>query len=184
MTDADLVRQTLAGRNQAYAELIHRWAGRVSALCHARVGCAAAADDLAQDALVQGFAQLKALADPHKFGPWLCRIAMNHCTNYHKAKERTVVPFSTLEANGTGADRPSWEPADHGPADVPDDLDRLRREVSALPEIYRDVVQLFYHEKMSYRDLAELLGVSAATVNARLTKARSLLRERMSQCRP
>ncbi len=184
MTDADLVRQTLAGRNQAYAELIQRWAGRVVALCHARVGCAAAADDLAQDALVQGFAQLKSLTDPHKFGPWLCRIAMNHCTNYHNAKERTVVPFSTLDANGTGEDRASWEPADPGGADVPDDLDRLRREVAALPEIYRDVLRLFYHENLSYRDLAELLGVSPATVNARLTKARSMLRERMSQCRP
>lgn len=184
MTDAELVRQTLAGRNQAYAELIHRWAGRVSALCHARVGCAAAADDLAQDALVQGFAQLKSLTDPHKFGPWLCRIAMNHCTNHHKAKERTVVPFSMLDANGTGTDRGPWEPAEAPPEETPDELDRLRREVAALPEIYRDVVRLFYHEKLSYRALAELLGVSAATVNARLTKARSMLRERMSQCRP
>src|SRR5262245_35139034 len=184
MTDADLVRQTLAGRNQAYAELIHRWAGRVSALCHARVGCASAADDLAQDALVQGFSQLKSLADPHKFGPWLCRIAMNNCTNYQKAKERTVVPFSTLQANGTGEDRQRWEPAGPSLDEAPDELDRLRREVAALPEIYRDVVQLFYHERMSYRDLGELLGISAATVNARLTKARSMLRERMSQCRP
>ena len=184
MTDADLVRQTLAGRNQAYAELVHRWAGRISALCHARVGCAAAADDLAQDALVQGFSQLTSLADPHKFGPWLCRIAMNQCTHYAKAKERSVVTLSTVAA-GPANDGPHWEPADHRTDDPAGaDLEQLRRAVAALPDVYREVVQLFYHDNMSYRDLAELLGVSVPTVNMRLTKARCMLRERMSQGRP
>jgi RNA polymerase sigma factor (sigma-70 family) len=50
-----------------------------------------------------------------------------------------------------------------------------------LPEEYREVVMLYYYEDVTYRDLAQLLGVSAATINARLTKARGLLRERLSK---
>ena len=40
---------------------------------------------------------------------------------------------------------------------------------------------LYYYQSAgsTYRELAELLGVSSATVNARLTKARQMLRERM-----
>ena len=41
---------------------------------------------------------------------------------------------------------------------------------------------LFYYSEMSYREIAGVLGVSSATVNARLTKARSLLRARLSAC--
>jgi RNA polymerase sigma factor (sigma-70 family) len=39
---------------------------------------------------------------------------------------------------------------------------------------------LYYYDDLSYRELGELLGVSAATVNARLTKARTILRERLN----
>ena len=42
MSDAELVRQTLTGRTEAYEELVRRWAGRVTSLCHAKVGCASA----------------------------------------------------------------------------------------------------------------------------------------------
>jgi DNA-directed RNA polymerase specialized sigma24 family protein len=39
---------------------------------------------------------------------------------------------------------------------------------------------LYYYDDVTYQDIAALLGVSAATVNARLTKARNLLRRRLS----
>ena len=50
-------------------------------------------------------------------------------------------------------------------------------EVEALPEALRQAVMLYYYDDVSYRELGELLGVSAATINARLTKARNLLRQ-------
>ena len=52
--------------------------------------------------------------------------------------------------------------------------------VEALPEDYREVILLYYYEDVTYRDLAQALGVSPATINARLTKARAMLRERLS----
>src|SRR5258707_2200598 len=96
MSDEELVRQTLAGRTEAYAELVRRWAGRITALCHARVGRADAADDLAQEALLRGFRALNSLAEPEKFGPWLCGIAQRASLDWLKSKERTQVAFSAL----------------------------------------------------------------------------------------
>lgn len=182
MTDAVLVQQTLQGNSEAYAELVRRWAGRVTALCHAKVGCTAAAEDLAQDVLLRGYRMLKSLTNPEKFGPWLCRIAVNACLNWHKARERDMVPFSNL---GPDQNPEAYLAADSGwePSDREEELQRLRAEVAALPEPYRQVLILYYHQDSTYRDLAEMLGVSPATINARLTKARTLLRERLNQCR-
>ena len=179
MTDGELVSQTLAGRTQAYEELVRRWAGRITALCHAHTRCAAAADDLAQEALLRGYRSLASLEAPDRFGAWLCRIAQRTCLNWLKAKERTDIAFSAL---GTGQD-----PEDvlyrrnhrEEPADRDEDLARLRAEVAALPAVYREVLVLYYHEKTTYRDIAQLLDVSPATVNARLTRARAMLRERL-----
>ena len=96
MTDGELVRQALTGHVQAYEELVRRWAGRITALCHARVGCAAAADDLAQETLLRGYRSLDTLTDTDKFGPWLCQIANRTCLNWFKAQKRSPVAFSTL----------------------------------------------------------------------------------------
>jgi len=181
MTDADLVQQTLAGRTEAYAELVRRWAGRVTALCHARVGCSAA-DDLAQDALLRGFRTLASLSHPEKFGAWLCRIAQHACANWLKAKQRSQIPFSALPYERK-PDEVLVQPTDWPDSHRDEDLQRLREEVAHLPETYRQVLLLYYHEKITYRELAETLGVSVATINARLTKARALLRVRLSDCR-
>ena len=74
MTDGELVRRARAGDRSALTDLAHRWAGRVVARCHAAVRRPDAADDLAQETLLRGLRGLSSLADPEKFGPWLCGI--------------------------------------------------------------------------------------------------------------
>jgi len=183
MSDADLVRQVLAGRIEAYEELVRRWAGRITALCHAKLGCAATADDVAQETLLRGYRALASLSKPENFGAWLSTIARNNCINWLRAKVRTQVHFSAL----TPDQNPENLLADPAYLDGPeldreDEVRKLKAEVAALPEEYQEVIRLYYHENLTYRDLAQLLGVSAATINARLTKARGLLRERLSKC--
>jgi RNA polymerase sigma-70 factor (ECF subfamily) len=182
-SDADLVRQARAGRTAAYEELVRRWAGRITALCHSRVKRAHLADELAQETLLRGFRALGSLTDPERFGPWLCGIALRACLDWLKSKQNTQVPFSVLG--------PDYQPDDflhsrERSVESDHERDEERRqimaEVEALPEEYRTVVLLYYYQDLTYRDLAKLLGVSSATVNARLTKARSLLRTRLTHC--
>lgn len=182
MQDGELVQQALAGRREAYEELVRRWAGRITALCHAKVGCASSADDLAQDAFLRGYRALATLADPAKFGGWLCNIARNACLNWLKEKERTQVPFSILAKDNSPDEM--FRAASTPTLDRDEDIDRLKKEVAALPAEYRDVVTLYYHQDVTYRDLADMLDVSVATINARLTKARLMLRERLAPLEP
>jgi RNA polymerase sigma-70 factor (ECF subfamily) len=182
MSDGELVRQTLAGWTVGYEELVRRWAARVTALCHARTGRADAAEDLAQETLLRGFRALGTLTDPEKFGSWLCGIAVRTCLDWLKSKQRSQVNFSAL-----GPDRDMDALLSDGrpepDLDHKDECRRLLAEVEALPEECREVVMLYYYEDVTYRDLAEQLGVSTATVNARLTRARSLLRQRLGASR-
>jgi RNA polymerase sigma-70 factor (ECF subfamily) len=183
MSDGELVRQTLAGRTQAYEELVRRWAGRITALCHARTGCAAAAEDLAQEVLLRAYRALGTLDEPEKFGPWLCRIAQRTWLTWLRSRDRTHIAFSALSADQDPEEvlyRRNHR--DGSAADREEDMEKLRAEVAALPSVYREVLVLYYHQQMSYREVAQLLDVSTATINARLTKARTLLRERLQNC--
>jgi RNA polymerase sigma-70 factor (ECF subfamily) len=180
MSDADLVRLARAGRTEAYGELVRRWAGRVTALCHARVGKAHLADDLAQETLLRGFRALGSLTDPGRFGAWLCGIAVRTCLDWLKAKQNAQVPFSALAPDQNPDDYLQDPHPGESAVEREDERRRLLAEVEALPEDCRQVVMLYYYEDVTYRELADLLGVSPATVNARLTRARALLRARLA----
>jgi len=184
MSDGELVRQTLAGRTAAYGELVRRYSGRITALCHSKVRRADVAEDLAQEALLRGLRALATLADPNKFGTWLYGIALRACLDWLKAKERTTVPFSVLSPDGA-ADCcfPHFTTMEDPEVDRRDEQRRLMAEVAALPEEYREALMLYYYGDHTYRDIGNMLGVSAATINARLTKARTMLRERLSAAR-
>jgi RNA polymerase sigma-70 factor, ECF subfamily len=180
MTDAELVRKSLGGCRESYAEISRRWVPRIMAICHSRVRNSHVAEDLAQETLLRGYRALGTLSDHTKIGSWLMGIALRACLDWLKAKERTTIPFSGLRPEQSLDQLLAEEPVDiilHA-----DDRKRLISEVESLPEIYRQVVMLYYYEDLTYRDLANLLGVSSATINARLTRARSLLRERLTQC--
>jgi RNA polymerase sigma-70 factor (ECF subfamily) len=180
-TDAELVRQALAGRAEAYADLVRRWAGRITALCHAKVGRADVADDLAQETLLRGYRALRSLSAPDKFGAWLCGIALRASLDWLKTKQRTQIPFSVLGARQDADVFLSTAPAADERLENHDERVSLLAQVEALPESYRQVVMLYYYDDLTYRDLAALLGVSTATINARLTKARTLLRQRLER---
>jgi RNA polymerase sigma-70 factor (ECF subfamily) len=185
MTDCELVRQARQGVRAAGDELVRRWAARVLAFCHARVGDAHTAEDLAQEALLRGLRGLDTLADPEKFGSWLCGIAVRVCLDWRKAKQSTQVPFTVLE-HGEPFDAPDNGDERHGGlarVDRADELRRLMNEVEALPEKHREVLLLYYYQDVTYQDLAGMLEVSTATINARLTEARAMLRQRLTSAR-
>lgn len=181
MSDAELVRLTLAGRTEAYEELVRRWSIRVVAVCHARVGRVDVAEDLAQETLLRGFRALGSLANPERFGAWLQGIALRACLDWLKARERSVIPFSVL---GPDHDPDTFLPrrdeVTEPALDRAEERQHLLAEVEALPTEYRTVVMLYYYQDVTYHDLATALGVSKATINARLTRARALLRARLS----
>ena len=178
MSDGELVRQTLAGQTSAFDQLVHGWASRVLGVCHARVGRADVAEELAQEALVRGYRALPSLSEPDKFGSWLCGIATRVCLDWLKDKDRTMVTFNALGEDARPEDVADGR-ASTADMEAQEELEHLMAEVERLPEKHREVLMLYYYQDCTYQDLAKLLGCSAATINARLTQARQMLREKL-----
>ena len=169
-SDAALVAAVGNGRREAYEELIRRYAGAIAAACRSKLGPRGPVDDMVQETFLRGYRAIATLDEPDRVGSWLYGIAVRTCLDWLKDKERTEVSFDAVGERPARAE--------------PDDCDREARmlaEVHALPEIYREAILLFYYQKQSYQEMARMMGVSAAAVNARLTKARATLRERLAR---
>jgi RNA polymerase sigma-70 factor (ECF subfamily) len=151
----------------------------VLAVCHAKVRSSHTAEDLAQESLLRGLRALATLKEPAKFGPWLCGIASRVCLDWLKSSQARQVSLDAMfDGQADAWVAHAGQSPDETAAEA-DDHRRLLEEVARLPEPYREVILLYYYDDVTYHDVAAALGVSAATVNARLTKARSMLRERL-----
>jgi RNA polymerase sigma-70 factor (ECF subfamily) len=180
LSDSDLVRLAQGGELAAYEELVRRWSARVLAVCHAKVRSAHTAEELAQESLLRGMRALATLKDPAKFGPWLCSIASRVCLDWLKCGQARQVSLDAMSDEQADSWLPQTVDSPHEAAERADDHRRLLTEIATLPEPYREAIMLYYYDDVTYREIAALLEVSESTVNARLTKARAMLRERLS----
>lgn len=181
MTDAELVRHTCDGQTSAYEVLVRRWSARLVGYIRSKVRCPEVAEDLAQDSLLKGFRALHTLADPSKFGPWMLSIGHRSAVDWLKAKARGEVKFSDGDKGANGRPNDDWRSDIEQPdamLAISEQRTKLMAEIDSLPDPLREVVMMYYYDDVTYKELADMLGVSVATVNARLTKARNALRAR------
>jgi len=150
-----------------------RW---VAALLLAHMPREADLEDLLQDvamAMVKHAANLK---DPALVRPWLRTIAINTArTAGRRTKVRRRV-FPRL----AGADDRLPEPVSVRQDQSSSEEGRRALELAQrLPEEYREPLLLRAVRGMSYRQIADVLGLPITTVETRLTRARRMLRRQM-----
>jgi RNA polymerase sigma-70 factor (ECF subfamily) len=141
------------------------------------LGIAADLDDLVQETFVRAYRGLDRLLDAARFGAYVYSIARNLCADWLRARRPEVVSLERVDLEPgdprttTGALRDAERQEER--------LVALRAAVGHLPEALREAVLLFYFEQRSYADMADLLGVTEAAINQRLTRARQRLREHL-----
>lgn len=182
MTDAELVRRIRDGDAVAREVLVRRWSPRVLAVCRARIGHHHAAEDAAQETLLRGLTKLNELADPDKLGAWLRGIAVNVCADWQRGRSRDPVSRKAVSFEGVDQRFASQDRLDTQSNRLDQDERRtqLKAEIDALPAELREPLLLFYFDEIGYEEIARVLGISRATVNARLAKARQQLAKRLA----
>jgi RNA polymerase sigma factor (sigma-70 family) len=174
-TDADLVRESLAGAREPMGELLRRHWDTAVFLAARVLGSADLAADAAQEAAIAAMTELARLRSPERFGSWFCGIALNVSRRWRRQLR--------MEVAAEAADQTAIEPGPAEAAEAADLAARIRRAIERLPSGQRDAVWLFYLQGLSHREVAAELGVSVGAVKARLHQARAALAPRLTGMR-
>src|ERR1051326_8835678 len=81
MSEAELVRQTLAGDRDAFGQIVSRYQSLVCSLAYSATGSLGQSEDLAQETFIAAWKHLKHLRETSKLRSWLCGIARNRIYN-------------------------------------------------------------------------------------------------------
>ncbi len=150
----------------------------------ARVGEAAAADDVMQEVAISAVEKGHQLRDPASAAPWLYRLAVMAALQYRRRQGRRrklLDRYAERSRPEDGAAR-ELDPLDWLLADERKAM--IRKALSRLPQRDAEILLLKYTEDWSYRELAEHLGLTTSAVEARLHRARQKMRKALAAVDP
>ena len=169
----EALARVAAGDAGAFAALVEGHQERLLRLCERLLGDAEEARDAAQEVFLKAYRKAGEVRPQGQVYTWLYRIGVNHCLN--KLRRRKLVRFLRWQDPGD-ADVPGFDPPDTG-ADPVTALEARRRwqatrqAISRLPENQRAVLVLVRFEGLSYKQTAEVLGITEGAVESRLVRA-------------
>lgn len=179
--DQQLIQECLAGRSEAFGELVVRYQDRLFHTLLYVTGAADQAHDVAQDAFVHAFTKLSTFRGESAFYSWLFRIAMNTAVSRKRRDRRMSASLDAARENA------GHEPADIHPnsqpshaLEVSERQALVRAALAELSEEYRTVLVLKEMEDLRYEEIAEIVGCPIGTVRSRIHRARCELREKLA----
>jgi RNA polymerase sigma-70 factor (ECF subfamily) len=179
--EAQMITSILNGDVEQYHALIRPYEQTVYRVALSHMKNEADAEDVAQEAFLKAFRNLRDFRGTARFSTWLISITLNEARG--RLRHDKIVPMESLDV-GTGdgsyvspALLRDWREVPSQTLERQEVRQLLRTAIEGLSPIYRDVVLLRDIEELSMEEAASALQISIPSVKVRLHRARMMLQK-------
>lgn len=182
MDDRELITLYISGNEKAFEVLLMRHKDRIYRFVYMKVRDQVLAEDIFQDAFIKIIKTLKAGAynEEGKFLPWAMRIAHNLVIDHFRKanKVRLISESSSMKDDFNIFSTLKLDELNVQEKMVTEELESQMVElIDYLPESQRDILVMRIFKEMSFKDIAELEGISINTALGRMRYALINLRK-------
>jgi RNA polymerase sigma-70 factor, ECF subfamily len=178
-----LIERCRNGDTAAFNILVRRYERTVFNTAYRLCNSYDDAADIAQEAFVRAWNNLKNFRGEAQFSTWIHRIVTNVFLDDRKKKRarptRSLDEDMELDENSV---QRQYEDTSPGPEAIAEGDERqriLQRAIATLPEAQRTMIVLYHARGLAYEEIAEIMDLPMGTVKSRLNRARLALRERL-----
>lgn len=167
----------MAGDQDAVRAIWHAHRRWVAAILLAHKPREADLEDLLQEVAMTLVRQVQSLNDPAAVRPWLRTVAINAARTAgrkQRVRRRVMSPVG-----GDAAEQQEDISLDPARVDAREEGRRALRVARGLPPEYGEPLILRAVRGLSYKQIADILGVPVTTIETRLARARRMVREEM-----
>lgn len=171
-SDEQLIEEFLAGDEAAFETLLTKYLKPIFNFIYQLVKDRSVSDDLTQETFFKAWKNMKKYDPDRTFKTWLFAIAKN--TTFDYLKKKKTLPFSLF------LDEKGQNELDNLSDNIilPDEiLERsdlakmLTEKLKTLPLNYRLILDLYYKDEFSLREISEILDEPYNTVKSRYSRA-------------
>ncbi len=177
MNDRELLEQFLARQDEgsaqrAFTAIVSRHGPMVWSICRSIAPESHTAEDAFQATFLILVRSAGSIRRCETIGPWL-----------HGVARRVAVRAKTTVARRKRHEERGAEMKAISRPDIPrfDEIEALHQEIGRLPEKYRAAVILCHLEGCTHAEAARILKCPSGTVSVRVSRAKDLLRERLTR---
>lgn len=188
-SDEDLVARCQSGDFSAFEVLYTRYQRPILAYIYQITRDYESSACIAQDVFLRVFEHVGSFDLKRRFTTWFYTIARNAAIDHlHSRNRRAMVTFSDLDREESSNPEPVVASAHSHTEPIETALARqesnaaLSTALGALPQIYREIIELVIFQDRSYEDASAILGgVSPGTLRSRMFHALKRLRVSLEQ---
>jgi len=180
LTDEQLLAKYTAGDRHALDELFNRHREPAFRVAYRLLGQEADALDAVQEAFVKVILHLDGFERRSSFKTWLLRVVSNAALDLARKRSRR----GPLPENEDCGEVDSGLMVQDDPARGMENADlrkALDKALAEIPDVQRQTLILHVEGDLSYKEVAEVLGISIGTVMSRLFYARQRLKMALSE---
>lgn len=181
VSDKKLVSAYIKGNEGAFELLVERHKNRVFTTINLIVRDNYLAEDLLQETFIKAIKTIKSgrYNEEGKFLPWILRIAHNLAIDYFRRDKR--YPTMVLEDGSSVFNNLDFSEDSFESVQIQKDThDRLKQFIEELPLVQREVLVMRHYMNMSFKEIAEVSGVSINTALGRMRYALINLRKKIT----
>ncbi|SEN14103.1 RNA polymerase sigma-70 factor, ECF subfamily [Mucilaginibacter gossypiicola] len=179
LSDIELIEQTLAGNQFAYADLVKRHQRFVFTLAMRFAKGREDAEEIAQDCFVKAYRSLASFQGQSKFSTWLYSIVYTTAMTFLRKKR---VDTDSIDDEGTFVQVESHESAyDTNNVENKSRSYYLNQAIEQLLPDDATIITMFYKGEQSLEEIAQTMGIETNTVKVKLFRARQRLKEKLER---
>ena len=169
------VQAARRGDRSAFEALVRGVQRPVYGLCLRLLRTEAEAAEVAQEAFLRAYQNLHRYDSAKPFDLWVLAIARNLCLDLLRRRSRV----HTQDVDEMHESLPSGERSQEEGVIAAEEHQSLESAMATLGSDDREVLALYYVQKRTTKEIAQVMGVAPGTIMARLFRAREKLRRQM-----
>jgi RNA polymerase sigma factor (sigma-70 family) len=181
ISDYDLILRFIKGEQSCFEQLIHRHKNKVFAYISLYIRDQALAEDIFQDTFLKVIQSVKSgkYSDKGRFLSWVMRIAHNLIIDhFRRIKQMNTISNDNYESDLFNSKRFAEDNVEDEIVKKQIRLD-VRKMISLLPDDQREVIILRHYAELSFKEIADITGVSINTALGRMRYALINMRKLM-----
>ncbi|MBD5270252.1 MAG: sigma-70 family RNA polymerase sigma factor [Bacteroides sp.] len=173
MTDEQLVKAYAQGSNEAFDILLKRHQDRIFNYILRIIKNEDIANDIFQETFVKAILTIKQgrYTENGKFPAWISRIAHNLIIDYYRQEKSENLQSSDLEDIDILNRKELCEQTIEDIIISEQITSDVKYLIEELPELQKEVLKMRYYQNLSFKEIAEITGVSINTALGRMRYA-------------